>query len=341
MGRHSIAFALYCVTASGLDLLDHLSRSSLHRPAPVFDHYCGSNISTKGPIRNTCPPHEPGTSRRPRRHQRPSPEEDQKQKILRFRRRTANKMSSSSYAPCAACKYLRRKCTQGCIFAPYFPPDNSQKFINVHKVFGASNVGKILNELSPGGQRNEVVKSLAYEAECRIKDPIYGCVGLVSLLQHHLCQVHQEIDWARQELATYIGSAAAMQPHNFNFNQAAGQQLAVIQEPQLQMSAALAPAHEQQQQQMYVQQLQQQQQQQIYVQQLQQQQQMYVQQQHNDIVRFGDARNPQAGAFGHIPAAIVATGVEAEIALGGGGSIEEVVAEAEAEAVQTYEYQVR
>ncbi|CAA0828466.1 LOB domain-containing protein 36 [Striga hermonthica] len=250
-------------------------------------------------------------------------------------------MSSSSYAPCAACKYLRRKCTQGCVFAPYFPPDNPQKFINVHKVFGASNVGKILNELSPGGQRNEAVNSLAYEAECRIKDPIYGCVGLVSLLQHHLRQVHQEIDRARQELATYIGPAAAMQPHNFNFNQAAGQQLAVIQEPQLQMNAALAPAHDQQQQQMYVQQLQQQQQQQMYVQQLHQQQQMYVQQQQNDIVRFSDEGNQESGAFGHIPAAVVATGVEAEIALGGGGTLEEVVAEVEADAVQTYEYQVR
>ncbi|GFP86210.1 LOB domain-containing protein 36 [Phtheirospermum japonicum] len=112
---------------------------------------------------------------------------------------------SSSYAPCAACKYLRRKCTRECVFAPYFPPDNPQKFINVHKVFGARNFGKILNELNPT-PRNDAVKSLAYEAECRIKDPIYG---FVSLLQHHLRQVQQEIERAKKELATYIRPAAA------------------------------------------------------------------------------------------------------------------------------------
>jgi hypothetical protein len=47
-------------------------------------------------------------------------------------------------SPCAACKLLRRRCAKGCVFAPYFPPDEPQKFANVHKVFGASNVNKML-----------------------------------------------------------------------------------------------------------------------------------------------------------------------------------------------------
>lgn len=47
-------------------------------------------------------------------------------------------------SPCAACKLLRRRCTQECLFAPYFPADEPQKFANVHKVFGASNVNKLL-----------------------------------------------------------------------------------------------------------------------------------------------------------------------------------------------------
>ncbi|KAK6148324.1 hypothetical protein DH2020_019236 [Rehmannia glutinosa] len=62
--------------------------------------------------------------------------------------------SSSSYnPPCAACKFLRRKCMRGCIFAPYFPPEEPQKFANVHKIFGASNVAKLLNELLPHQRR--------------------------------------------------------------------------------------------------------------------------------------------------------------------------------------------
>jgi hypothetical protein len=47
-------------------------------------------------------------------------------------------------SPCAACKLLRRRCAQDCLFAPYFPADEPHKFANVHKVFGASNVNKML-----------------------------------------------------------------------------------------------------------------------------------------------------------------------------------------------------
>ncbi|PIA55535.1 hypothetical protein AQUCO_00700083v1 [Aquilegia coerulea] len=117
---------------------------------------------------------------------------------------------ASSNSPCAACKFLRRKCTQECVFAPYFPPDQPQKFANVHKVFGASNVAKLLNELNPT-QREDAVNSLAYEAEHRLRDPVYGCVGLISILQHKLKQVQLELYNARKELSTYIGPQA-MQP---------------------------------------------------------------------------------------------------------------------------------
>ncbi|GMH24608.1 hypothetical protein Nepgr_026451 [Nepenthes gracilis] len=116
---------------------------------------------------------------------------------------------SSSNSPCAACKFLRRKCTQECVFAPYFPPDQPQKFASVHKVFGASNVAKLLNELHTS-QREDAVNSLAYEAEARLRDPVYGCVGLISILQHRLKQVKADVNKAKLELANYIGPSAMM-----------------------------------------------------------------------------------------------------------------------------------
>ncbi|KAL7608026.1 LOB domain-containing protein 36 [Lactuca sativa] len=116
---------------------------------------------------------------------------------------------SSSNSPCAACKFLRRKCTQECVFAPYFPPDHPQKFANVHKVFGASNVAKILNELNTT-QREDAVNSLAYEAEARLRDPVYGCVGLISVLQHRLKQVQSDLHNAKLELSNYIGPSAML-----------------------------------------------------------------------------------------------------------------------------------
>ena len=98
----------------------------------------------------------------------------------------AEMASTSSNSPCAACKFLRRKCTSECVFAQYFPPEEPQKFANVHKIFGASNVTKILNDLAPH-QREDAVNSLAYEAEARLKDPVYGCVGAIFVLQRQVC----------------------------------------------------------------------------------------------------------------------------------------------------------
>ncbi|KAK6128315.1 hypothetical protein DH2020_037942 [Rehmannia glutinosa] len=112
--------------------------------------------------------------------------------------------SSSSYSnpPCAACKFLRRKCLPGCIFAPYFPPEEPTKFANVHKIFGASNVSKLLNEILPY-QREDAVNSLAYEAEARLKDPVYGCVGAISVLQRQVLQLQKELDATNADLMRY------------------------------------------------------------------------------------------------------------------------------------------
>ncbi|KAJ8775323.1 hypothetical protein K2173_020327 [Erythroxylum novogranatense] len=113
-------------------------------------------------------------------------------------------MASSSYSnsPCAACKFLRRKCLPDCIFAPYFPPEEPQKFANVHKIFGASNVSKLLNEVLPH-QREDAVNSLAYEAEARMKDPVYGCVGAISVLQRQVFRLQKELDATNADLIRY------------------------------------------------------------------------------------------------------------------------------------------
>lgn len=50
----------------------------------------------------------------------------------------------NTITPCAACKLLRRRCAQECPFSPYFSPHEPHKFASVHKVFGASNVSKML-----------------------------------------------------------------------------------------------------------------------------------------------------------------------------------------------------
>lgn len=102
-------------------------------------------------------------------------------------------------SPCAACKLLRRRCSQDCVFAPYFPADEPQKFANVHKVFGASNVNKMLQEL-PEHQRGDAVSSMVYEANARVRDPVYGCVGAISSLQQQIDMLQTQLALAQAEV---------------------------------------------------------------------------------------------------------------------------------------------
>ncbi|KAL3616771.1 LOB domain-containing protein 4 [Castilleja foliolosa] len=101
--------------------------------------------------------------------------------------------------PCAACKLLRRRCCQDCIFRPYFPADEPQKFASVHKVFGASNVSKMLQELSEQ-QRGDAVNSMVYEANARMRDPVYGCVASISYLQQQIDGLMKQLALAQAEV---------------------------------------------------------------------------------------------------------------------------------------------
>ncbi|RLN43162.1 LOB domain-containing protein 4-like [Panicum miliaceum] len=107
--------------------------------------------------------------------------------------------SASASAPCAACKLLRRRCAAGCVFAPYFPPGEPHKFANVHKVFGASNVSKLLQEI-PVQHRGDAVSSLVYEANARVRDPVYGCVGAISSLQQQVEALQAQLALAQAEM---------------------------------------------------------------------------------------------------------------------------------------------
>ncbi|KAL8147984.1 LOB domain-containing protein 12 [Apium graveolens] len=105
-------------------------------------------------------------------------------------------------SPCASCKLLRRRCAKDCIFAPYFPPDNPHKFAIVHKVFGASNVSKMLQEI-PVQQRGDAVSSLVFEANARLRDPVYGCVGAISYLQNQVSQLQMQLAVAQAEILCF------------------------------------------------------------------------------------------------------------------------------------------
>uniref|UniRef100_A0A7N0VEZ1 LOB domain-containing protein n=1 Tax=Kalanchoe fedtschenkoi TaxID=63787 RepID=A0A7N0VEZ1_KALFE len=112
--------------------------------------------------------------------------------------------------PCAACKLLRRRCSKDeCAFAPYFPAEDPVKFATVHRVFGASNVNKMLQDL-PAQHRGDAVSSLVYEANARVRDPVYGCVGAISALQQQIHVLQAQLALTQAEVL-HLRSLSASQ----------------------------------------------------------------------------------------------------------------------------------
>ncbi|XP_057812856.1 protein ASYMMETRIC LEAVES 2 isoform X1 [Cryptomeria japonica] len=100
---------------------------------------------------------------------------------------------------CAACKYQRRKCSPDCPLAPYFPPDQPKQFLNVHKLFGVSNILRILRQLDDT-QRSDAMKSIIYQANAREKDPVHGCFGIIVMLQAQVERLKEEIEIVRSQM---------------------------------------------------------------------------------------------------------------------------------------------
>ncbi|MCD9641680.1 hypothetical protein HAX54_028025 [Datura stramonium] len=111
--------------------------------------------------------------------------------------------------PCAACKILRRRCAEKCVLAPYFPPNDPIKFTTAHRVFGASNIIKFLQEL-PEFQRADAVSSMVYEANARLRDPVYGCAGAI-------CQLQKQVNELQVQLAKAQAEIVNMQCEQANF----------------------------------------------------------------------------------------------------------------------------
>ncbi|PON34406.1 Lateral organ boundaries domain containing protein [Parasponia andersonii] len=103
-------------------------------------------------------------------------------------------------APCGACKFLRRKCISGCIFAPHFgSAQGAARFAAVHKVFGASNVSKLLLHI-PVNRRHDAVVTISYEAQARLADPVYGCVSTILALQQQVASLQSELAMVQNQL---------------------------------------------------------------------------------------------------------------------------------------------
>lgn len=74
----------------------------------------------------------------------------------------------------------------------------------VFKWFHGNNSGIdediVLWQEIPVHQRADAVSSLVYEANARVRDPVYGCVGAISYLQNQVSQLQMQLAVAQAEI---------------------------------------------------------------------------------------------------------------------------------------------
>ncbi|XP_055819299.1 LOB domain-containing protein 7-like [Solanum dulcamara] len=128
--------------------------------------------------------------------------------------RVASRGGNGSQA-CAACKYQRRRCTPDCPLAPYFPVERQKDFLNAHKLFGVSNILKVLKNVAPF-HRDNAMKALIFEANIRAGDPVGGCYRVILNL-HRLINLYQtELQFVYSEIFRVQAEDIQQHPNNIN-----------------------------------------------------------------------------------------------------------------------------
>ncbi|ESR64721.1 hypothetical protein CICLE_v10010373mg, partial [Citrus x clementina] len=113
---------------------------------------------------------------------------------------------------CASCKHQRKKCEETCELAPFFPASRYREFQNAHKLFGVSNIQKIINSVDPS-QRKEAAESILIEGNIRSNDPVHGCLGVVRNLKSQIEYYEKELGAVNQQLPFFRDKEKQHQHH--------------------------------------------------------------------------------------------------------------------------------
>ncbi|KAL5835756.1 hypothetical protein ACOSQ3_015306 [Xanthoceras sorbifolium] len=103
---------------------------------------------------------------------------------------------------CAACRLQRKRCNQNCNMAQYFPASRYSEFQNAHRLFGVSNIQRIMNSVSPQ-QRKATADSILIEGNARSNDPVNGCLGIVRDLKSQINLYENELEIVNRKLAFF------------------------------------------------------------------------------------------------------------------------------------------
>ncbi|EOA25067.1 hypothetical protein CARUB_v10018375mg [Capsella rubella] len=96
------------------------------------------------------------------------------------------------------CKEVRHNCIEECVFAPYLPATNKDKYTKLSKVYDMRRLAQYVMDIEPS-ERQICVDSFCFEAEARLRDPVFGVTGYIHLLQLQLEEVKRLIQIAKRD----------------------------------------------------------------------------------------------------------------------------------------------
>ncbi|XP_062088824.1 LOB domain-containing protein 4-like [Humulus lupulus] len=106
------------------------------------------------------------------------------------------------FLPCACCKHQRKKCSPNCQMAPYFPATKYQEYLNAQKIFGTTNIVRIVNSVEPHN-RVAAADTLMAEALARRNDPVRGCYGIIRHLKLQVALHEAQLLHVNRQLAFF------------------------------------------------------------------------------------------------------------------------------------------
>eukprot|EP00257_Ricinus_communis_P018225 XP_015576883.1 LOB domain-containing protein 2 [Ricinus communis] len=129
-----------------------------------------------------------------------------------------NNGESSRRRGCAACKHQRRKCGDVCLLQPYFGVDRTEDLQAAQKVFGISNMNKMMRELEVK-DRAKAIESLVWEAWLWNQDKVNGPLGHYRQLQQENALLKNQINHLNQKLqilsrSMSLGNLQGMVPND-------------------------------------------------------------------------------------------------------------------------------
>ncbi|KAI4295323.1 hypothetical protein L6164_035380 [Bauhinia variegata] len=116
--------------------------------------------------------------------------------------------SQAGDGACALCRHQRRTCSANCGFREFFPAERFEEFQNAYKLFGVSNIIKMMESVEPE-QRRDCADSILTEANIWNNSPAgHGCLAYVQNLVSQVRSIELERDNVNRLLAFFRATRA-------------------------------------------------------------------------------------------------------------------------------------